>query len=641
MSFQTLSTPQPAAAEPARRTGTAAFVAVWRSGWLAAAIITAAAGALRLIDLGSVRLDPFYDAAVKSMTLSLHNFFFGAFEPGGSVSIDKPPLDLWLQVASVKLFGFTSTALKLPEALAGTLSVPLLFGGLRPVFGVRAALAAALAMAVLPIEVITARSDTMDAVMMMLVVLCLLCAVRACQTGSTLWLVGAGVAFGLAFNVKLLESMIALPGLAVLVYFGLPGARRKRLLQLLMVTAVYVVVALSWLTATLFFPAHDRPFAIGSTNGSAWNAAFVFNGTSRLTGKTVEGSQSSFESNFRYPQATQAERDQIPITPPSATRLLDRIGPLSGQRLGLEILAALLLGLPALAFGLRDQSLAGLAQAKPERRMQLAVALGLVVWMFTGIALFSVMTRLHPRYVEAFTPVVAALLGIGAAWATGAKGRARLFTLLVCLVVLTIYSEHLLFSPSGIWLIVLASALGAITLATLVRVIKSSSALSYALAGTVAFAMTMTAVLAIPLRSSIEAIQTKTSDAGNVGALRNGEQKLISAYLLAHQGNARYEVAADSATKVSSLIVADARPVVVLTTYNARTLTTVAKLKQLIARGELRYAFLDSLCGSHTPSTNAACSPPALWIRAHATDVSRQAGLSRGKVLWRLPGALA
>ena len=81
---------------------------------------------------------------------------------------------------------------------------------------------------------------------------------------------------------------------------------------------------------------------------------------------------------------------------------------------------------------------------------------------------------------------------------------------------------------------------------------------------------------------------------------------------------------------------ADARPVVVLTSYNARTLTSVAKLRQLIAKGEVRYAFLDSLCGSHTPSTDAACSPPAVWIRAHATDVSHQAGLSRSKILWRL-----
>ena len=102
-----------------------------RTEWAIVAAITIAAAVLRLWQIGKVPPDPFYDAAVRSMTLSWHNFFFGAFEPGGSVSIDKPPVDLWLQVASVKLLGFSSTTLKLPEALAGIVSVPLLYEAVR------------------------------------------------------------------------------------------------------------------------------------------------------------------------------------------------------------------------------------------------------------------------------------------------------------------------------------------------------------------------------------------------------------------------------------------------------------------------------------------------------------------------------
>src|SRR6202167_2596480 len=145
----------------------------WRGGWLAVALITLGAAALRLAHLGSVVSDPFYDGAVRSMTLSWHNFFFGAVEPSGAVAIDKPPVDLWLQVASGELFGWSSTALKLPQALAGTLAVPLLFAAIGRVFGVRAGLAAALALAGLSIEGITARRDTLDAVMMALTVLAL------------------------------------------------------------------------------------------------------------------------------------------------------------------------------------------------------------------------------------------------------------------------------------------------------------------------------------------------------------------------------------------------------------------------------------------------------------------------------------
>ena len=49
--------------------------------WAAVALITLGAAVLRLLHIGQVPPDPFYDAAVRSMGLSWHNFFFGAFEP--------------------------------------------------------------------------------------------------------------------------------------------------------------------------------------------------------------------------------------------------------------------------------------------------------------------------------------------------------------------------------------------------------------------------------------------------------------------------------------------------------------------------------------------------------------------------------
>jgi hypothetical protein len=48
----------------------------------------------------------YYAAGVRSMLASWHNFFFNAFDPAGFVSLHKPPIALWLQVASAKLVGF-------------------------------------------------------------------------------------------------------------------------------------------------------------------------------------------------------------------------------------------------------------------------------------------------------------------------------------------------------------------------------------------------------------------------------------------------------------------------------------------------------------------------------------------------------
>jgi hypothetical protein len=145
----------------------------------------------------------------------------------------------------------------------------------------------------------------------------------------------------------------------------------------------------------------------------------------------------------------------------------------------------------------------------------------------------------------------------------------------------------------------------------------------------------------VPLSADITSIDNGVTDAGYVGALPSETQALLSAYVRVHQKGAKYELAAESATSIGSLIVQDARPILVLTTYSARVFTTVPELKRAVARGEVRYAYLNTACGRHSSSLNAACSEPALWIRAHGKDVSAEAGLHQHKALWLLPGATA
>jgi hypothetical protein len=87
------------------------------------------------------------------------------------------------------------------------------------------------------------------------------------------------------------------------------------------------------------------------------------------------------------------------------------------------------------------------------------------------------------------------------------------------------------------------------------------------------------------------------------------------------------------------LIVKDALPITVLTTYYGRVYTSIVKLQHMIAAGQVRYAYLSTFCTHHASSVNAACAKPVLWIREHGTDVSRRAGLPRGGLLYLLPGA--
>ena len=67
--------------------------------------------------------------------------------------MDKPPLGLWIQAASAWLFGLHRWALLLPQALAGVLSVALLYHLVRRSFGPVVGLLTALTLAVAPISV--------------------------------------------------------------------------------------------------------------------------------------------------------------------------------------------------------------------------------------------------------------------------------------------------------------------------------------------------------------------------------------------------------------------------------------------------------------------------------------------------------
>ena len=127
------------------------------------------------------------------------------------------------------------------------------------------------------------------------------------------------------------------------------------------------------------------------------------------------------------------------------------------------------------------------------------------------------------------------------------------------------------------------------------------------------------------------------SDAGLAGYMPPGELNQLSSYLRAHRHGASYEVAVSSATQAGSLIVKDAQPVLILTTYDGRTIVGVPRLRALAASGAVRYALLGGSCHPGDRRTLALCSAPARWIHAHGSDVSRAAGLTRKALLWRLP----
>jgi 4-amino-4-deoxy-L-arabinose transferase-like glycosyltransferase len=101
----------------------------------------------------------YYSAAVRSMSSSWHAFLYGSFDAAGVMTVDKPPLATWVQVAFVKVLGFHPLSLLLPQALMGVAAVALVYDLTRRRFGRAAGVVAGLALATTPITVAISRHN--------------------------------------------------------------------------------------------------------------------------------------------------------------------------------------------------------------------------------------------------------------------------------------------------------------------------------------------------------------------------------------------------------------------------------------------------------------------------------------------------
>src|SRR5919202_3604657 len=262
--------------------GTPAASAPWHRFALAVVLILSAfLNLFRLTNEGYGIL--YYAAAVKNMLTSWHNFFFVSFD-SGFVSVDKPPLGLWIQAASAYLFGFRGLSLLLPQALAGVLCVALIYYLVRRTFGGVAGLIAALVLAVTPISVATSRSNTMDMLLVLSVLLAAWAFIRAAQSGSLGWLVVGAVMMGLGFNIKMLEAFLALPAFYLLYLTGAPVRLRRRLAHLGVATVVLLMVSFSWAVVVALTPADQRPYVGSTSDNSVTNLILGYNGLDRLLG---------------------------------------------------------------------------------------------------------------------------------------------------------------------------------------------------------------------------------------------------------------------------------------------------------------------------------------------------------------------
>jgi 4-amino-4-deoxy-L-arabinose transferase-like glycosyltransferase len=444
----------------------------------------------------------FYSAGVRAMLRSWHNFLFVSFDPGGLVTIDKPPLGVWVQAASAELFGFSPLSLLLPEAILSTLAVAVLFRMLARRLGAGAGLAGALALAVFPSFVAVSRDNGVDPLLILLMLLACGAALNAIEDGRWRWLLGCAVLVGLAFNTKTLAAYLIVPGIALAYLLCAPGSWLRRTGMLLVAGLVMGICSFSWIAVVELTPASQRPFVGSSTDNSELGLTFSYNGFGRVEGELGGPGEVPHAEGARLPAAHRRSARPLAAPParrhappphrfpgvgaagPGAREPIVRVpalvlpngrlrnpitfggatGPLRlfESRLadqGAWMLPFALLGLLALGLLLlasdrtsRDPSVAAepahrdpsLAGQSARRDPRLAVLIVLGVWLLAEVAILSFSKGIvHPYYISALGPGVAAMVGAGAlAFTRFAQWRDPRAVLLVVAVIATVLAQR-------------------------------------------------------------------------------------------------------------------------------------------------------------------------------------------------------
>jgi 4-amino-4-deoxy-L-arabinose transferase-like glycosyltransferase len=353
--------------------------------------------ALYLVDLtSSGTANDFYAAAVKSGTESLRAWLFGSLDAANAITVDKPPVSLWLMVLSARVFGFSSFSMLLPQALMGVASVAVLQGAVKRWSGAAAGLVAGALLALTPVAALMFRFNNPDALLVLLMTVAAYAVVRAIdaptvegrRAAALRWMLVAGSAVGFAFLTKMAQGLLVLPAFGVVYLVASPLRLRARIGHLLAAAAALVVSAGWFVVLVAVWPAGSRPYIGGSTNNSLWELALGYNGLGRLLGAAGNGGGAG-GGNTGFG---------------GSAGLLRMFGTAFGTQISWFLPAALL----ALVAGLV------LTRKAPRTDQTRAALLLWGGWLVVTMAVFSFMSgTIHPYYAVALAPPIGALVAVG------------------------------------------------------------------------------------------------------------------------------------------------------------------------------------------------------------------------------------
>ncbi|MBI4199856.1 MAG: glycosyltransferase family 39 protein [Chloroflexi bacterium] len=627
-------------------------------GWLLLAL--AVGGLLRFSRLGDFD-NSYYTATVASMLQSPKNFLYASFDPGGAVMVDKPPFSFWAQAIPAAFLGVNATAVSLPQAVAGTVAIAVLYLALKPVFGRVAAAASALTLAVVTAGVVIDSRNEPDSLLSFTLLLAAVCLLRAVGASSWRWLVPFALLMGIAFNIKMLVAYVPLPAFLLYYLLAAQGPPRQVAARAAGTGALLLLVSFSWVVLVALTPADQRPY-IGSTrDNSIWTLVFRYNGLDRFgsfkppTGPAPQ--QPPGPGGGTTPSPGDAQR----LTPPPINPNVPDVGLLGllGPRLAGQLGWLLPLGVVAL--------LVTLVRLLPEEVYARPAALLAVVrrspanahvllwcgWLATAVVVFGMAdaTTTHPYYlVNVAVPLAAVLgIGLGSLWEGPRRGGLVAWSLPAALGAAAIYQTYGAQDQVGDWAIALAVSL--MLLGLLVTCVAIGRRLTTTPLATMSLALAAGALLLIPAAAGMAAggriagtalNAPRPSGPGPGGPPPESQRANTITAFIRRQGDAgsRFVMGTVSAREAAPFIIISGAPVVAIGGFSGGDpVFSVEAFRAMAERGELRYFLMPQQAAPGGPPGPRSQDAILGTIRRTWQDVSLPAGLKPG-TLYRYRAAL-
>jgi len=565
--------------------------------------------------------------------LSLHNFLFVSADPAGFVSVDKPPLALWIQVASAELFGFKPLSLLLPQVLEGIASVALIYHLVRRRFDAWAALLAALVMATMPIGVAVDRYNNVDGCLVLSLLLSAWAFIIAAERGSRSYLMLGAVLAGLAFNAKMLAAFVVLPAFYLVYLLGAKLSLPRRLLDLSLGTIALLAVSLSWVVFVDLTPPQERPYVGSTSDNSMMSLSLGWNGFQRLLERQgwrdPAAASPTAEAQPQAQNSQGANRRAMEVGAPGPFRMLD-------PRNAAQVAWMLPLVLVSI----------GLIVRKQRWRLPLSFEnqafLLWAGWFFIYLFVLSFLRGLmHLYYWLMLAPPFAALTGIGArnlwlASRSEGSGWARLLFPLALMLTALWQTYILLSSPAAgasliaiLWMGIALSAFGCFKFEWLnqpgrpsSRWLGASTAIGMMSLLVAPLFWSLTPLLAVNKPHMPEASASLLTEEPRDREKQKESYKKLLAFLSENHQNERYLIVAQNARQLAPITIETAAPALALGGFMGRDpILTLDRFAKMAAENQFRYVLLARPGRRDFGNNTGPNADIAKWVREHGTPV--------------------